>query len=165
MTTSQESISSRVAVFPGTFDPITLGHMDIIRRGARLYDELIVGVGDNPEKSSRLTAEERTEIVRRATADLGNVRAESYRDLTVDFARRCGAGVLIRGVRDASDLHVETAIAHTNRLVSGVETVFVLPSPECAFISSRLVRQIAQGGGDISNLVPPVVLEYVAKLS
>jgi len=162
---SQTSTSNRIAVFPGTFDPITLGHMDLIRRGSRLYEQLIVGVGENPEKLSLLKASERMEIVRQAVGELGNVRVESYTGLTVDFARGCGAGVLLRGIRDAADLHVETAIAHTNRQVSGVETVFMLPAPQYAFISSRLVRQIAQAGGDVSGLVPPEVLAHLAKRS
>ena len=159
----QTSLSNRLAVFPGTFDPITLGHMDLIARGSKLYDELIVAVGENPEKSSLLKAADRAEVVRQCVQSLANVRVERYAGLTVDFARRCGAGVLLRGIRDAADLHVETGIANTNRTVSGIETVFVLPSPHCAFISSRLVRQIAQGGGDISGLVPPQVVEFLKK--
>ncbi len=158
---SQTSTSSRIAVFPGTFDPLTLGHLDLIRRGSRLYEQLIVGVGENPEKSSLLKVSQRMEIVRQVVGELGNVRVESYAGLTVDFARRCGAGVLLRGIRDAADLHIETAIAHTNRQVSGVETLFVLPAPQYAFISSRLVRQIAQAGGDVSGLVPPEVLAHL----
>lgn len=162
---SPESTSTRIAVFPGTFDPITLGHLDLIRRGSGLYEQLIVGVGENPEKSSLLKVPQRMEIVRQVVGGLGNVRVESYSGLTVDFARRCGAGVLLRGIRDAADLHIETAIAHTNRQVSGVETLFVLPAPQYAFISSRLVRQIAQAGGDVSALVPPEVLAHIAKRS
>jgi len=162
---SPTSTSNRIAVFPGTFDPITLGHLDLIRRGCRLYEQLIVGVGENPEKSSMLKASQRMEIVRQVVGELGNVRVEGYAGLTVDFARRCGAGVLLRGIRDAADLHIEAAIAHTNRQVSGVETVFMLPAPQYAFISSRLVRQIAQAGGDVSGLVPPEVLAHIAKRS
>lgn len=157
--------SNRIAVFPGTFDPITLGHLDLIRRGSRLYEQLIVGVGENPEKSSMLKAPQRVEIVRKIVVNLANVRVDRYTGLTVDFARKCGAGVLLRGIRDAADLHVETAIAHTNHQVSGVETVFMLPAPQYAFISSRLVRQIAQAGGDVSGLVPPEVLPYLAGLA
>jgi len=155
---SQTNSSNRIAVFPGTFDPITLGHLDLIRRGATLFEQLIVGVGENPEKMCLLKSNERAEIVCQCVEDLPNVCVESYRGLTVDFARRCGAGVLLRGIRDAADLAVETAVAHTNRHVSGVETVFLLPSPQFAYISSRLVRQVAQGGGDVSDFVPaPVV--------
>ena len=157
--------SNRIAVFPGTFDPITLGHLDLIRRGSRLYEQLIVGVGENPEKSSMLKAPQRVEIVRKIVGNLANVRVDRYTGLTVDFARKCGAGVLLRGIRDAADLHVETAIAHTNHQVSGVEAVFVLPAPQYAFISSRLVRQIAQAGGDVSGLVPPEVLPHLAGLA
>ncbi len=160
---SPTSASNRIAVFPGTFDPITLGHLDLIRRSSRLYEQLIVGIGENPEKSSLLKASERMEIVRQAVGDLGNVRVESYTGLTVDFARRWGAGVLIRGIRDAADLHIETAIAHTNRQVSGIETVFMLPAPQYAFISSRLVRQIALAGGDVSGLVPAEVVAHLGK--
>lgn len=158
-------ISNHVAVFPGTFDPITLGHLDLIRRGAKLYDQLIIGIGENPEKSSMLKPPQRMEIVRRIVGDLGNVRVESYAGLTVDFAHKCCAGVLLRGIRDAADLHMEAAIAHTNHQVSGVETVFLLPAPQYAFISSRLVRQISQAGGDISGLVPPEVSDYLAGLA
>jgi len=162
---SQTSTSSRIAVFPGTFDPFTLGHLDLIRRGSRLYEQLIVGVGENPDKSPLMQASERTQLVRQAVGDLVNVRVESYTGLTVDFARRCGAGVLLRGIREAADLHTETAIAQTNRQVSGIETVFVLPAPQYEFISSRLVRQIAQAGGDVSGMVPPDVLAHLAKRS
>ncbi len=157
--------SNQVAVFPGTFDPITLGHLDLIRRGSTLYEQLIIGIGENPEKSSMLTSPQRMEIVRKIVGDLPSVRVDSYTGLTVDFARKCGAGVLLRGIRDAADLHMETAIAHTNHQVSGVETVFLLPAPQYAFISSRLVRQIAQAGGDISRLVPPEVLGYLPGLA
>ena len=156
---SEHKIS--LAVFPGTFDPITRGHLDIIRRGAALFDELVVGVGDNPEKRSFLPADRRAEIVRQTVADLPNVRVETYSGLTVDLARRLGATVLIRGIRSSADLHFELQVAHTNRMVTGVETLFILPAPEFAFVSSGLVRQIAGGGGDISALVPPEVLPHL----
>ncbi len=150
-----------VAVFPGTFDPITNGHLDIVRQGAALFDELVVAVGENPEKSSLLPAAERVEIARRAVAGLENVRVEGYSGLTVDLARRLGAHVLLRGLRANADLHFEAEIAYTNRQVAGIETVFVLPSAENAFISSRLIRQIASEGGDVSGLVPPEVLPHL----
>ena len=151
-----------LAVFPGTFDPITNGHLDLIERGAALFDELIVAVGSNPDKAPLLPAGVRAEIVGKVVAglDLDNVRVEPYAGLTVDFARRVGAKVLLRGVRGSSDLHFEARVALTNRHMTGVETVFVLPSPEHAFISSGLIRQIVREGGDISSLVPPEVIEH-----
>jgi pantetheine-phosphate adenylyltransferase len=153
-----------LAVFPGTFDPITNGHVDVIERGAALFDELIVAVGSNPEKTPLLPAPVRVEIVREVVAglDLENVRVESYGGLTVDFARRAAAKVLLRGIRDGLDLHFEAQVALTNRHMTGIETVFVLPSPEYAFISSSLIRQIAREGGDISSLVPPEVVEHLS---
>jgi len=149
------------AVFPGTFDPITSGHLDVIARGAALFDELIVAVGDNPRKGACLSAARRAAMVHRATAGLNNVRVATYRGLTVDFARRAGARAILRGLRDAADLAGETQMALTNRHVSGIETLFVLPGPDRAYISSTLVRQIAAGGGDVSGLVPPEVLGAV----
>jgi len=151
-----------LAVFPGTFDPITNGHVDVIERGAALFDELIVAVGSNPDKTPLLPVSVRTEIVRKVVAalDLENVRVESYAGLTVDFARRVAAKVLLRGVRDGLDLHFEAQVALTNRHMTGVETVFVLPTPEYAFISSSLIRQIVREGGDISSLVPPEIVEH-----
>ena len=147
-----------LAVLPGTFDPITNGHLDVIRRGAELFDELVVAVGNNPDKSAMLPSARRVEVVRAAVAAMANVRVEAYRGLTVDFARRVGARVILRGIRGSSDMHFEIQVAQTNRRVAGVETVFILPTPECAFISSSLVRQIARAGGDVSSLVPPEAL-------
>lgn len=147
-----------LAMFPGTFDPITNGHLDLIRRGASLFDELVVSVGENPEKASLLPAATRVAIIREVTADMANVRVEAYAGLTVDFARRLGADVILRGIRSSSDLHFECQMAQTNRQVAGIETVFVLPSPEYAFLSSSLIRQIAHDRGDVSRFVPPEVL-------
>ena len=153
--------SATVAVSPGSFDPITNGHLDVIRRGACLFDELVVAVGDNPEKSSSLPASRRAEMVRKAVAKLENVRVQTYSGLTVDFARSVGAGAILRGLRGSSDLHFERSTALTNRRVAGVETVFVLPAPEHSFISSSLVRQVVRGGGDVSALVPGEVLSEI----
>jgi pantetheine-phosphate adenylyltransferase len=148
----------RLAVFPGTFDPITHGHLDVIRRGARLFDELVVAVGENPEKASLLPRNQRVRIIRQVVADLDNVRVEPFTGLTVDFARRIGAAAILRGIRNTSDLQFEFQVALTNRVVAGVETVFIMTRPEFAFTSSSLIKQIAQMGGDISALVPPQVL-------
>ena len=150
-----------IAVFPGTFDPITNGHLDIIRRGAEFFDELIVAVGGNPAKTSSLDHQQRTQIVRQATADIPNVRVEPYTGLTVDAARRLGATVMLRGLRNASDLQHESQMAMTNRAAGGMDTLFMITSPHCAFIASSLVRQIAAGGGDVSAMVPPEALAHL----
>jgi pantetheine-phosphate adenylyltransferase len=145
----------RIGVFPGMFDPITNGHLDVIRRGAGLFDELVVAVGQNPEKASLLAQARRVEIARQAIGDLPGVRVESYQGLTVDFVRACGAVAILRGIRNSSDLQFEFQVALTNREVAGVETVFIMTSPQYAFTSSSLIRQIAAQGGDVSALVPP----------
>ncbi len=151
----------QLVVFPGTFDPVTNGHLDVIRRGAELFDEIVIAVGENPEKHSLLAQDERVEMIRAAVAGIGNVRVEPYTGLTVDFARRVGASAILRGIRNAADLHFELQVAVTNRVVGGVETIFIMTRPEYAFTSSSLIKQIAQTGGDISALVPPEVLDRV----
>ena len=151
----------RIAVFAGTFDPLTNGHLDVIERGRHLFDELVVAVGDNPDKPATFTPAERVEMVRLTTADMPNVRAEAYTGLTVDFARHIGAAVILRGMRNSADLLFEYQVAMTNRAVAGVETVFILTSAACSFLSSSLVRQIARMGGDVSAFVPPAILPRI----
>lgn len=153
----------RVAVFPGTFDPVTHGHLDVIRRGGKLFDELIVAVGENPEKHALLSVSQRVKLLREVTADLPNVRVAAYRGLTADFVRSVGATALLRGLRGSSDLPFEFQTALTNRVVAGVETVFVMTGPAYAFTSSSLIRQVAAMGGDISAFVPPAVQKYLRK--
>lgn len=155
----------RIGVFPGTFDPITNGHLDVIRRAGRLFDELIVAVGNNPEKPAILSQSERADIIAEVTAETGNVRVEAFEGLTVDFARRIGASAILRGIRNSTDLHFELQAALTNRVVAGVETVFIMTATEYAFTSSTLIRQVASMGGDVSALVPPAVLPHLEKLS
>jgi len=148
-------------VFPGTFDPITNGHLDVIKRGSQIFDELVVAVGDNPEKASMLSHEERAAIVREVVADMPKVRVETYKGLTVDLVRRLGASAILRGIRSSADLHFEYQTAATNRAVAGVETVFIMTSSAYAFTSSSLIRQIASMGGDVSALVPPQVVPHI----
>ena len=156
----------RVAVYPGVFDPVTLGHMDIIRRGATLIDRLIVAVATNTSKQSLFSTEERLAMVREAVGDLGGVAVDSYEGLTVEYVRRHGASVILRGLRQHSDFEYEYQLALTNRTISGIETVFVMADERVAHISSHLVRAVAALGGDVSPLVPKGVLKALrAKLA
>jgi pantetheine-phosphate adenylyltransferase len=157
---------SIIAVFQGSFDPVTFGHIDVIRRAARLFNELVVGIGQNPDKEQFFTPGERLKLLLPHIADLPNVRAATYNGLTIDFVRQCGAHVLVRGIRDMADLNHEVQIANLNRLVGGVETVFILTSDQHALTSSTYIKQIYEmGGGDISRieqLVPPNVARRLA---
>ena len=148
----------RVAVYPGVFDPVTLGHTDIIRRGAALFDRLIVAVANNPAKQSLFTTDERLAMVREAVGNLKGVAVDSYEGLTVEYVRRHGASVILRGLRQHSDFEYEYQLALTNRTISGVETVFVMADERVAYISSHLVREVAALGGDISRFVPAHVV-------
>jgi len=164
MPTSKQRI---IAVFQGSFDPVTFGHIDVIRRAARLFNQLVVGIGHNPDKEELFTPQERLELLLPHIADLSNVRAATYDGLTIDFVRECGAHVLVRGIRDMADLNHEVQVANLNRLVGGVETVFILTSDQHALTSSTYIRQIYEmGGGDISRiqqLVPPNVAQRLAR--
>ena len=144
----------RVAIFPGSFDPVTFGHLDVIERGAGLFDELIVAVGENPEKTNLFTHDERVAMVREVVPDLPNVHVEEFSGLTVDFATKVGACAILRGLRNISDLQHEFQVALTNRVVSGVETVFIMTSSQFAFTSSSLIKQVAQLGGNIGDFHP-----------
>ncbi len=155
-----------VAVYQGSFDPVTFGHLDVIRRAAPLFNELIVGIGRNPDKEQFFTPAERLELLQPHIADLPNVRAATYDGLTIDFVRQCGAHVLVRGIRDMADLSKEVQLANLNRLVGGIETVFMLTSDQHVLTSSTYIKQIYQlGGGDLSRieqLVPPNVAHALA---
>ncbi len=163
-----------IAVYPGSFDPMTFGHLDVIARGRRLFDELIVAVGRNPSKDQLFSAEERAEMAEALVARLvkdepagSPVRVLSYAGLTVDFARGAKATVLLRGVRNLSDLQYEIQQALTNREVAGLETAFVVAGQNFAYTSSSLIRQIAAMGEDLSGLtsmVPPLVVEKLRAL-
>jgi len=144
----------RVAVYPGSFDPPTLGHLDIVRRGLTIFDELVVAVSDNPGKQHLFSTVERVALLREATADLPGVSVETYTGLTVSYVQRRGGCAILRGIRTLSDFDYESHLALTNRAMSGLETVFVMASPACSFISSSLIREIARLGGDVSAMVP-----------
>lgn len=147
-----------IAVYPGTFDPIHYGHMDIAQRAAELFDKLIVGVYDRPQKNVMFTTEERVQMAREALADVANVEVLSYSGLTVDFARRQGAHVLVRGLRVISDFEVEYQMALTTRkLAPELDMVCLMTSLEYAFVSSTIVKDIAMAGGSVLQFVPPHV--------
>ncbi len=148
------------AVYPGSFDPVTNGHVDVIRRAADAFEELIVAVGRNSGKSPLFTPDERMELLQTACADLANVRVMPFEGMLVSFARAQGARVLIKGLRAVSDFEYEFQMALANRqLAPDIETLFMMTSAEYLYLSSSIVKEIARLGGDISSLVPPVVLD------
>lgn len=149
------------AICPGSFDPITLGHLDVIRRAATVFDDVIVAVGVNSTKSYLFDLAERLELVAAATADLPGVRVLPLTGLLVDFAREHGATVIVKGLRFASDFDFELQMAHLNAAVGGVETVMLPATSQWATLSSTMIREIASFGGDVSAFVPPAVAERI----
>lgn len=152
----------RIAVFPGQFDPITNGHLDVIRRGVKLFDELVVAVGNNPEKREMFSLEERVTMARELLHGIPGTRVEHFSGLTVDFVRQARATAILRGIRDVSDLRYEFQLALANRAVGGVETVFIMTGDQHALTSSSLIRQVVSLGGDVNQLqglLPPLVVE------
>jgi pantetheine-phosphate adenylyltransferase len=148
----------RVAIYPGSFDPLTSGHVDIIERGARIFDEIIVAILANVEKQPLFSEAERSEIIRDVFKDAGNVRVETFDGLLVDYAQRKNASVLVRGLRAVSDFEYEFQMALMNRhLAPGLETVFMMPAEQYTYISSRLIKEVFSLGGEITGLVPPIV--------
>jgi len=147
----------RRAIFPGSFDPLTLGHHDIIMRGITLFDELIIAVGINADKKYMFTLEERLDFITRAFNNEPKIKVLTYEGLTVDFCAKVGADFILRGLRNPADFEFEKAIAHTNRKLSEIETVFLLTSSGKSFISSSIVRDVIRNGGDYSSLVPDTV--------
>ncbi len=157
--------TSILAVFPGMFDPVTHGHLDIIRRAAALYERLIIAVGHNPLKTEVFTLEERKEMLIEHTSDLPSVEVRTYSGLTVEFARNVGARVILRGIRDTVDLHAELEIATTNRIIGGIETVFLMTSGQHILTSSTLIRQIVEiGDYDTCHLARLVPLDVAKRL-
>jgi pantetheine-phosphate adenylyltransferase len=147
------------AIFPGTFDPITNGHLDVINRGRRLFDELIVAVGRSPIKNPLFTPAERVEMITELVADMPEVSVESFEGLTVEYAAARQADVILRGLRSLTDIQYEFQLAMTNRAVAGIETVFVMTSEKYGFTSSTLIREVAALGGDVSTLIPKIVYD------
>jgi pantetheine-phosphate adenylyltransferase len=153
-----------LAIYPGTFDPFTNGHLDILQRARRLFPEVLVAVAARPDKSPLFTLDERMAIVRDATRDLPGVRIAALDTLLVEYARAQGAGVIIRGIRAVSDFEYEFQMALMNRrLAEAVETVFLMPHEAYTYLSSRLVKEIALLGGTVSGLVPPLAEKMLAE--
>lgn len=145
------------ALFPGSFDPITLGHFDIIRRALALFDEIVVAIGVNGDKNYMFTVEQRKEFIEKAFADEPKVKVSTYQGLTVDYCREIDAQFILRGLRNPADFEFEKAIAHTNRTLSKIETVFLLTAARTSFISSSIVRDVIRNNGDYTVLVPESV--------
>ena len=151
-------MTDRRCVCPGSFDPVTNGHLDVIGRASRLYDEVTVAVLVNPGKSGLFEVAERIEMLREVTAELGNVRVDSFQGLLVDYCRERGIPVVVKGLRAVSDFDYELQMAQMNHRLTGVETLFVATNPEYSFLSSSLVKEVARWGGDVAGLVPDAVL-------
>ena len=147
------------AVFPGSFDPLTLGHTDIINRAIPLFDEIIIAIGTNAEKSYMFSIEERKRFIEKCFAANSSVKVDTYQGLTIDYCKKVNSNFILRGLRNPADFEFEKAIAQTNRKLSNIETVFLLTSADNSYISSSIVRDIIRNNGDVSLLVPKEVLQ------
>ena len=148
------------AVYPGTFDPVTYGHIDLMKRALRMCDEIIVAISDNPAKEPLFTFEERKEFIEDSISHLAGVTVEYFDTLLVDYMKERGASLVVRGVRAISDFEYEFQMALMNRALNQeIETVFLIPNERYSFVSSRLIKEVAAFGGDVSHLVPPSVAE------
>lgn len=149
----------RKAIFPGSFDPITLGHLDIIERGLPLFDEIVIAIGINADKKYMFPLEKRVQFIKDTFKDEPKISVSTYTGLTTDYCKEINADFILRGLRNPADFEFEKAIAQTNRKLSGIDTVFFLTSADTSFISSSIVRDVHRNGGDIRGLVPDSVLE------
>ncbi|NQV77672.1 MAG: pantetheine-phosphate adenylyltransferase [Lutibacter sp.] len=149
----------RRAIFPGSFDPITLGHVDIINRALPLFDEIIIAIGVNTDKTYMFSLEERLNFIKENYSNQPKIKVETYSGLTIDFCTKSNADFILRGLRNPADFEFEKAIAQTNRKLSTVETVFLLTSADTSFISSSIVRDILRNGGNIKGFVPESVIK------
>ena len=149
------------AIFPGTFDPFTLGHLDILNRSKLIFDEVIVGIGRNNNKKTMFSVDERIKFIESVIANFDNVKVTSFEGLTIDFCKSVKANFIVRGVRNNGDFEFEKAIARTNRLLSKIETVFLLTSAKTSFVSSSIVRELIENDGDFSELVPENISKII----
>lgn len=145
------------ALFPGSFDPFTVGHLDIVERGVKIFDEIVVGIGINSEKKYMFSLEQRLAFIEACFEHESRVRVLTYKGLTIDFCREIEADFILRGVRNNGDFEFEKAIARTNRQLSEIETVFLLTSAKTSYISSSIVREIIRNNGDYSTFIPPQI--------
>ena len=152
----------KIAVYPGSFDPITLGHLDVLKDGAHMFDKVIITVSNNISKHALLSVEERKELIRQSVAEIPNVEVDSFDGLTVEYAKKVGATILLRGLRAVSDFEYEMQLSQTNRSLSeDIKTVFLITRPEYNFIYSSSVKEILKNDGDISKFVPKPVSDYL----
>jgi len=151
------------ALCPGTFDPVTNGHLDVIRRAAGVFDRVVVAVLENPGKAPLFSMEDRAAMVKEATQDLSDVEVASFDGLLVDFAKQHGIGVVVKGVRAVTDFDYELQMAQMNRELTGLETFLVPTRPQWSFLSSSLIKEVVRGGGDVSGMVPPHVHARLAE--
>ena len=152
----------RRAIFPGTFDPFTLGHLDILNRSKLIFDEVIIGIGENIDKKAMFSLEDRIDFIKSVVINSENIKVQSYKGLTIDFCKKVDANFIVRGVRNNGDFEFEKAIARTNRLLSKIETVFLLTSAKTSFISSSIVRELIKNKGDYSRLVPESIAKIIS---
>lgn len=154
----------KIAVYPGSFDPITCGHLDVIKRASKIVDLLIIGVLNNSSKNALFTPEERVELIERVVKDIPNVRVDSFSGLTVDFAKANGATVLVRGLRAVTDFEYELQIAQTNhKLNPDIDTIFFTTSVEYSYLSSSIAKEVASFGGSVHDLLPEEIIDTVTK--
>ena len=152
----------RRAIFPGTFDPFTLGHLDILNRSKLIFDEVIIGIGENIDKKAMFSLEDRIDFIKSVVINSENIKVQSYKGLTIDFCKKVDANFIVRGVRNNGDFEFEKAIARTNRLLSKIETVFLLTSAKTSFISSSIVRELIKNKGDYSRLLPESIAKIIS---
>lgn len=155
----------KIAIYPGSFDPITNGHLDVLQTGSEIFDKVIIAVLKNSTKKPFLSVEERVELIKASLGDMTNVEVDSFEGLTVDYAKMKGAKVILRGLRAVSDFEYEMQLSQTNSALSGnIKTIFLTTKPKYNFISSSVVKDIALLGGDISKFVPAPVNDYIIKM-
>jgi len=149
------------AVFPGTFDPFTIGHLDILEKSIKIFDEVIIAIGKNHDKKTMYTVDKRKEFIELVTSKYQNTKVMTYDGLTVDFCKKTNSNFIVRGIRNVGDFEFEKAIARTNRVLSEIETIFLLTSAKTSYISSSIVRDIIENNGDCSKLIPNEIIHMI----